>query len=150
MYRIIAKLTSHEGVKLIKSCPVFKFLIKNAKLSAISTIDMNATTAVDQTLTCNIGDVTQAVDVTWKDNDVKDITHNQGWYTINEGTVNGSNVQVSTLTIAAATLGALDTSSPLTWKCAAKSTLYPDSENSTYSDMVVTFLQFGTLVDCLV
>ena len=30
---------------------------------------MNATTAVDQTLTCNIGDVTQAVDVTWKNND---------------------------------------------------------------------------------
>ena len=106
---------------------------------------MKATTAVDQTLTCNIGDVTQAFDVTWKDKDGVDITHNQGGCTINKGTVDGSNVQVSTLTIAAVTLGALDTSSPLTWKCAAKSTLYPDSEKSTYSGVVVTFLQFGKL-----
>ena len=106
---------------------------------------MKATTAVDQTLTCNIGDVTQAVDVTWKDQDGGDITHNQGGYTINKGTVNGSNVQVSTLTIAAATLGALDTSSPLTWKCAARSKLYPDSEKSTDFNVIVTFLTFGML-----
>ena len=104
---------------------------------------MKATSAVDQTLTCNIGDVTQSVDVTWKDKDDQDITHNHGGYTINKGTVDGSNVQLSTLTIAAATLGALDTSSPLTWKCAAKSTQYPDSEKSTYSDVVVTFLVYG-------
>ena len=107
---------------------------------------MHATTAVDQTLTCNIRDVTQAVDVTWKDKDDKDITHNQGGYTINKGTVDGSNVQVSTLTIGAATLGDLDTNSHLTWKCAAKSTLYPDSEKSTYSDVVVIFLQIGKLI----
>ena len=123
----------------------FKILIQYTKLSAVSPVDMKATTAVDQTLTCNIGDVTQAVNVTWKDKDGADITHNQGGYTINKGTVNGSNVQVSTLTIAAATLGALDTSSPLTWKCAAKSTLYPDSEKSTYSDVVVTFLTLGNV-----
>ena len=110
---------------------------------------MKATTAVDQTLTCNIGDVTQAVDVTWTDKDDQDITHNQGGYTFNKGTVNGSNVQVSTLTIAAATLGALDTSSPLTWKCAVKSTLYPDSEKSTYSDVVVSFLKFGKFIESL-
>ena len=128
---------------------MFKIVIKTAKISAVSPIDMKATTAVDQTLTCNIGDVTQAVDVTWKDENDKDITHNQREYTINKGTVNGSNVQVSTLTIAAATLGALDTSSPLTWKCAAKSTLYPDSEKSTYSDVVVTFLQFGKVIEYL-
>ena len=111
---------------------------------------MKATTAVDQTLTCNIGDVTQAVDVTWKDKDDQDITHNQGGYTINKGTVNVTNVQVSTLTIAAATLGDLDTSSPLTWKCAARSTLYPDSEKSTYSDVVVTFLTFGNFLKSIV
>ena len=110
---------------------------------------MNATTAVDQTLTCNIGDVTQAVDVTWKDKDGGDITHNQGGYTINKGTGNGSNIQVSTLTIAATKLGALDTSAPLTWKCAVKSTLYPDSGKSTYSDLVVSFLQFGKLTESL-
>ena len=110
---------------------------------------MKATTAVDQTLTCNIRDVTQAVDVTWKDKDGVDITHNQGGYTINKGTVNGSNVQVSTLTIAATKLGALDTSSPLTWKCAAKSTLYPNSGKFTYSDVVVTFLKLGKPIESL-
>ena len=110
---------------------------------------MKATTAVDQTLTCNIGDVTQAVEVSWKDHDGNDIADGVGGYTISKGTVDGSNVQVSTLTIAAATLGALDTSSSLIWKCAAKSTLYPDSEKSTYSDVVVTFLMFGEDIEYL-
>ena len=92
---------------------------------------MDATTAVDQTLTCNNGDVTQAVDVTWKNNDGGDVTNGAGGYTITKGTVDENNVQASTLTITAATLGALaDTSSPLTWKCAAKSTLYTDSAKS--------------------
>ena len=113
------------------------------KISAIIPVDMDATKSIERTLTCNIRDVTKAVDVTWKDNIGGDITHNHEGYTINKGTVDGSNVQVSTLTIAAATLGALDTSSPLTWKCAAKSTLYPASMKSTYSDVVVTFLVYG-------
>ena len=109
---------------------------------------MDATTSVDQTLTCNIGDVTQAVDVTWKDKDDGDIADGAGGYTVTNGTVDGSYVQASTLTIAAATLGALaDTSAPLTWKCAAKSTLYPDSEKSTDSDAVsYTHLTLPTIV----
>ena len=107
---------------------------------------MNATTAVDQTLTCNIGDVTQAVDVIWKNNDGEDITDGVGGYTITKGTVDGSNVQTSTLKITAATLDTLDTSSPLTWKCAARSTLYLDSEKSTDFNVIVTFLTFGKLV----
>ena len=106
---------------------------------------MDATTAVDQTLTCNIGDVTQAVHVTWKNNDDEDITDGVGGYTITKGTVDGSNVQTSTLKIAATTLDTLDTSSPLTWKCAARSMLYPDSEKSTDFNVIVTFLTFGTL-----
>ena len=110
---------------------------------------MDATTAVDQTLTCNIGDVTQAVDVTWKNNDGEDITDGVGGYTITKGTVDGSNVQTSTLKIAAATLDTLDTSSPLTWKCAARSTLYPDSEKSTDSNVIVTFLTFGMLIEAV-
>ena len=111
---------------------------------------MDATIAVDQTLTCNIEEVTKAVDVTWKDKDGGDITHHQGGYTINKGTVDSStNVQVSTLTIAAATLSELDSTSPLTWKCAAKSTLYPDSEKSAESNVVVTFLTFGKLTNFL-
>ena len=104
---------------------------------------MHATTAVTQTLTCNIGDVTQAVEVTWQESDGEDITGSESGYTITRGTVDGSNVQVSTLTIRSATLHTLDTSSPLTWRCAARSTLYPDSEISSYSNVVVIFLTFG-------
>ena len=110
---------------------------------------MDATTAVAQTLTCNIGGVTQAVDVTWMNNAGVEITNGEGGYTITKGTVGSNNIQASTLTIAAATLTALDTSSPLTWKCAAKSTLYPDSEKSIYSDVVVTFLNFGTFLELI-
>ena len=106
---------------------------------------MDATTAVAQTLTCNIGDVTQAVDVSWKDSAGNTITDGQGGYTITKGTVDDNNVQKSTLTVSAGTLGALsNTASPLTWKCAAKSTLYADSEISSYLDVVVTFLSYGT------
>ena len=110
---------------------------------------MDATTAVDQTLTCNIGDVTQAVDVTWKNSDGGDVTNDVGGYTITKGTVAAEgNTQASTLTITAATLGALaETSSPLTWKCAAKSTLYPDSAKSADSNVVVTFLTYGKFLE---
>ena len=111
---------------------------------------MDATTAVDQTLTCNIGSVTQAVDVSWKNNADGEVKDGEGGYTVTKGTVDESNNQKSTLTIAAATLGAIsDTSKPLTWKCAAKSTLYPDSELSTYSDVVVTFHDYSKLIKYL-
>ena len=107
---------------------------------------MKATTAVAQTLTCNIGDVTQAVDVSWEDSAGAPVTDGAGGYTITKGSV-ASNVQASTLTIAADTLKALDTAAALTWKCAAKSTLYSDSEISTFSDVVVTFLTYGKFVE---
>ena len=112
-------------------------------ISAMFTVPMEATSNVDLTLTCNIGDLTKAVDVTWKDPFGSDIIHSQEGYTITKGTVGEGNVQESTLTIAAATLKRLDTDYPLTWKCAAKSTLYAESEMSTFSDVVVTFLTFG-------
>ena len=106
---------------------------------------MDATTAVAQTLTCNVGDVTQAVDVSWKDSDGNAITDGQGGYIITKGPVDDNNVQKSTLTVSARTLGALsNTASPLTWKCAAKSTLYAESEISPYFDVVVTFLPYCT------
>ena len=105
---------------------------------------MDATTAVAQTLTCNIGDVTQAVDVSWKKSDESDVVNGQDGYTVVTGSVVGT-VQKSTLEIEADTLRALpDTSSPLTWKCAAKSTQYPDdSEKSSDQDVVVTFHDYG-------
>ena len=104
---------------------------------------MDATDQVAQTLTCNIGMVTQAVEVSWKDTSDVDID-NGGDYTITQGTVDpGTNIQESTLTISATKLQSLTTTSPLTWKCAAKSTLYTTSEQSEFQNVVVTFLTFG-------
>ena len=108
---------------------------------------MDATTSVHQTLTCNIGDVTQPVDVTWKDNAGVDITDGQGGYTITKGTVDNHNNQASTLTIASDILRRLQIGLSLTWTCAAKSTLYPDSEKSTDSNVVVTFLTYGKFLE---
>jgi hypothetical protein len=111
---------------------------------------MDATTFVDQTLTCNIGDLTQAVDVSWKKNDGGDVNTGKDGYTVTQGTVVGG-TQASTLKIEAATLSAIsDTSTPLTWKCAAKSTLYPDSEISTYQDVVVTFHNYSKFLKSIV
>ena len=103
---------------------------------------MDATDDIAQTLTCNIGDVTNAVVVSWKDPFDDDITDGVGGYTLTQGSVS-SNVQESTLTITPSTLESLDTSSPLKWKCAARSSQYSDSEQSAFQNVVVTFLIFG-------
>ena len=109
---------------------------------------MDATTSSAQTLTCNIGDVTEAVDVSWKDSADLAITADTSGYTITKGSVNeGTMIQESILTIDPSKLAGLDTSSPLTWKCAAKSTAYPDSEISTFSPLVVTFLDYGKFLE---
>jgi hypothetical protein len=91
-------------------------------------------------LTCNIGDVTKDVTVTWKDKDGKLIASGAGGYVIEQGSVQ-SNVQKSTLKIEPGTLSGLSTS--ITYKCAAQSKQYPDSEISGDKDIVVNFLTFG-------
>ena len=109
-------------------------------------MNMDATDDIAQTLTCNIGMVTQAVEVSWKNPADVDITDGSGGYTVTQGTVDGgTGIQKSTLAITSATLKtALSAgSSPLTWKCAAKSTEYSDSLQSAFEDVVVTFLTFG-------
>ena len=105
---------------------------------------MYATKDVTQTLTCNIWEVTQAVEVSWNTPSGEDILDGAGGYTVTQGSdAAGTNVQRSTLTITSDTLKSLDTSSPLTWRCAAKSTLYSDSVQSFFKAVVVTFLTFG-------
>ena len=106
---------------------------------------MKATTSVAQTLTCNIGDVTEAVEVSWKNSAGVDIATDAAGHTFTKGSVE-SNIQKSTLTIGATQLQALTTTSALTWKCAAKSTVYGDSAISTFQDVVVNFLTYGKFV----
>ena len=109
---------------------------------------MKATDSVDQTLVCDIGDLTEAVTVSWTQGGVP-IVDNVGGYTITQGTVDSdTNVQASSLTIAAGTLKALDTTSgSVIWKCAAKSGQFPVSEQSEFKDLTVTFLTFGLFLE---
>ena len=107
---------------------------------------MKATTAVAQTLTCIIGDVTEAVVITWKEKDDNPIRDGQEGYDIKNKRVNKRNVQVTTLTIEPSILVNLDKTIPGAWKCSAKSTLYPDSDTSPDQNVVVTFLNFGKIV----
>ena len=110
---------------------------------------MDATEDIAQTLTCNIGEITQAVEVSWKTPSGADITDGNGGYTVTQGSV-VSNVQKSTLAITSETLkaGLTAGSSSLTWKCAAKSTEYSDSEQSVFQDLVVTFLTYSKFFIC--
>ena len=106
---------------------------------------MHATKFVSQTLTCNIKDINDAVYVVWKDTDDNEIAENTEGFTINQGTVDSNKVQKSTLTISATKLGTLNTSSPLTWKCAAQSSQNSSFGRSIFSNVVVTFLTIGKL-----
>ena len=101
---------------------------------------VKATTAVAQTLTCKIGDLTTDVTVSWKDKDGNPITSGSGGYTIVQGSV-VSNVQESTLKMDTTALSGL--SGTVTYKCAAKSKQYSDSNISEDKDIVVEFLAFG-------
>ena len=104
---------------------------------------MMVTSELAQTLTCNIGDVTKAVTVSWKDKDGSLITNEQAGYTIHPGTVFPSNIQEATLTISPDILGNLG--SQVTYTCAAKSTKYPESAISADQNAVVAIL---TLSKC--
>ena len=104
---------------------------------------MMVTSELAQTLTCNIGDVTKAVTVSWKDKEGSLITNEQAGYTIAPGTVFPSNIQEATLTISPQILRTL--TSPVTYKCAARSVQYPDSAISADQNAVVAIL---TLSKC--
>ena len=100
-----------------------------------------------QTLTCTVGEVVIAVDVTWKDPNGAVIRPSQGGYTINRGIVNEyGNVQLSTLTIAPSIMSSLGTSSTVTYQCSARSALYPDSDASPFQTLEVTFSQGNSLL----
>ena len=104
---------------------------------------VTATTALTQTLTCNIGDVAKDVTVSWKDKDGGAVTSGAGGYTIAQGSADATTkIQKSTLEITAATLAALSVTEA-TFKCAAKSKEYADSAVSGDQDVVVSFLTFG-------
>ena len=124
-----------------------QILWQNLNISAITPVDLDATTSVAQTLTCIIGDVTKSVEVKWRYRDGDDITNNQDGYTMTKGSVSKKdtkNLQESTLIISPETLQKLHASSFfVTYQCSAQSSEYPESEASPYQNLLVTFHDFG-------
>ena len=102
------------------------------------------TTDSDQTLTCTITglDQSHAVAVTWTDpegNDVSEIDNIDTFYTIIEGSVDGSGNQEAQLTIKKVKMQTYK--STFTYKCSVKSAQYPDSSQSSELDVVAKILE---------
>ena len=119
-------------------------LIIHHSLKSFTSATKYATTAIDQTLSCKIQNLTEPVQVTWRNLDDSEITGSSEGYAINQGTVDENGIQISTLTISAAKLSQLNTSSPLTWECVVQPSLNPNLKYSvSLTKVVVTFLDFG-------
>ena len=98
--------------------------------------------AVD--LTCKIGDLTHAVNVEWEDYNKATITEDIVGYTIDQGTVNHSHVQISTLTISAEKLKAIIEEQGLNtdWACKVQSIRFPKSRQER-KDLNIEYLLIG-------
>ena len=102
------------------------------------------------TLTCRISGVTTPVEVTWRERYYENwynITNGENGFAVFQGSVNENQVQEATLTITPTTLSDMMYSSNVNEKllgCAAKSTLYPESPQSKFRELQVTFLTLST------
>ena len=105
------------------------------------------TTAVDQTLTCTIGELDangDAVTVTWKDPSGNVVSASDTPnYELTPGTVDGSGVQNAELKIKAGKLADFSSQSTFTYKCSVTSSQYPGSPASADVDVVANVLTFG-------
>ena len=116
-------------------------------ISAVASTRKDITTAVDQTLTCNIGGLdangTPAT-VTWKDNAGTEVEESDtSNYGLDHGLVDGSGNQVAVLTIKAAKLAAFVSLSSVTYTCSVKSSQYTDSPASEDLDVIAHILKIG-------
>ena len=97
-------------------------------------------------MTCTIGGLTAsgtAATVVWKDPLDNTVTDDDD-YDIDNGTPDGSGTQSAELTIKTAKLASdFDGESSFTYKCSAKSTLYPDSPISSDKNVDANVLQLG-------
>lgn len=104
-------------------------------------MDKSITTAVDQTLTCLIGELTvtpekQPVSVRWKDPEGNIILSTNENYVTSPGTLDSSGTQSALLTIKPEQSRKLATSS--IYQCSVKSRQYPDSPDTEFIDLKVT------------
>ncbi|KAL5249910.1 hypothetical protein ACHWQZ_G015848 [Mnemiopsis leidyi] len=112
------------------------------KVFTLNSTTKQVTTAVDQTLTCVIGELEPSGDpviVTWKDpSGVAVLDSDTTNYGLAQGTVDGSGVQNAVLTIKVAKLSGF--SSSFTYKCSAQ---YTGSPSSGEIEVVADILTFG-------
>ena len=100
------------------------------------------TTAVDQTLTCTIGELDASgtpVTVTWKDPSDGAVSDGAD-YVLAQGTVDSNGVQNAELTIKAAKLASFSGQASFTYKCSVG---YSGSPASAAIDVVANVLTYG-------
>ena len=145
--------TFHNKIKcfliVINFCYLYvknNFVNDCATVSAVTATAKSVTTAVDQTLTCTIRGLTAngaAATVVWKDPDGTTVADNAE-YDISYGTPDGIGTQSAELTIKAAKLTSDFASvSSFTYKCAVKSSLYPNSPMTSDIDIIANVLKLG-------
>jgi hypothetical protein len=120
----------------------------NVAISAMSSIPKSVTNKVEQTLTCKIEglDDEEPVTVSWKETNDGPSLASDSNYSIEQGTVIDG-TQNSVLTIGADKMATF-TGSSFTYKCSAKSSQFPDSQESAYLDVVANVLDFGKVIRC--
>ncbi|KAL5247349.1 hypothetical protein ACHWQZ_G019273 [Mnemiopsis leidyi] len=114
------------------------------KVFTLTSTAKQVTTAVDQTLTCTIGELDASgtpVTVTWTDPDGAIISNiDTANYALAQGTVDGTGVQNAELTIKTDILGAFSSQTTFTYKCSAQ---YSGSPASSNIDVVANVLTFA-------
>ena len=116
------------------------------KISAVTSTATFVTTAVDQSLTCNIGGLDSGYPVTiaWKDpNDSEVLDTDTTNYNLFQGTVDGSGNQEALLTIKTTKLASFASQTSFTYKCSVKSTQYTDSPASDDLNVVANVVKLG-------
>ena len=112
-------------------------------ISAVTSTPKSVTTAVDQTLTCTIGDLDgKAVTVTWKDPSDKPVSAGDTTnYALDPGTVDGTGKQDAVLTVRTNKLSSFTTS--FTYQCSVTSSQYPGSPSSNEVAVKANILTLG-------
>lgn len=113
-------------------------------ISAIKVSNRVLTKYVDQTLTCEIGELTKPVRVTWWNYIDYDITEDTHGFTLNQGTVDKNGIQTATMTVTAEQLEiyVANWGTFTVWACQVQSTLFPES-NIERAEFEVQFPNFG-------
>ena len=114
-------------------------------ISAVTSSPKSVTTAVEQTLTCEIGglDSGHPVTVVWKDPDGAVVFNTDTTnYSLYPGTVVGGN-QAAVLTIKPPKLLSYKNKATFTYKCSVTSSQYSDSSASSEVDVIANVLKLG-------